>query len=279
MKTTQRAHAPARIRRSFAAQRLLAALLLCLVLWSTAFAGPAAPEYRIYPLRNGVCKIAGNHAYHNGDNAETYEFTLFIWLILGGDKPMLVDAGISDISEMNRGAAHVLREPITQRQDETVRVQLGKFGLKPEDITIDAQLVTVDERPVPGAVLTLSQVGVVGQRVMQRVKTDEKGAASFLHNEFTLAHLAVRVAFAGDAQFASAAADAEIAIAGVEVPPAVPMSHAPGLVVKAALFSVLGAVWITYLFAASCIVRVVRDGRGAKGGETLRRGRSSAITP
>ncbi len=148
-----------------------------------------------------------------------------------------------------------------------------------EDITIDAQLVTVDGRPVPGAVLTLSQVGVVGQRVMQRVKTDEKGAASFLHNEFTLAHLAVRVAFAGDAQFASAAADAEIAIAGVEVPPAVPMSHAPGLVVKAALFSVLGAVWITYLFAASCIVRVVRDGRGAKGGETLRRGRSSAITP
>ena len=112
----------------------LASLLLFSVLWSTCLAGPAAPEYRIYPLRNGVCKIAGNHAYHNGDNAETYDYALFIWLVLGGDKPMLVDAGISNIEEMNRGAAHVLREPITQHRDETIRVQLGKFGLKPDDI-------------------------------------------------------------------------------------------------------------------------------------------------
>ena len=29
-----------------------------------------APEYRIYPLRNGICKIAGNHAFHGGDNAK-----------------------------------------------------------------------------------------------------------------------------------------------------------------------------------------------------------------
>ena len=115
-------------------RRCLAALLLCVVLCSTASAGQAAPQYRIYPLRNGVCKIAGNHTYHKGDNAETYEFALYIWLILGGEKPMLVDAGISNIDEMNRGAAHVLREPITQRKDETIWVQLRKFGLTPEDI-------------------------------------------------------------------------------------------------------------------------------------------------
>jgi len=90
--------------------------------------------YRIYPLRNGVCKIAGNHAFHEGNNDETYDFALYIWLILGGDKPMLVDAGISDLEEMNRGAAHVLREPIAQNENESSIAQLRKFGLTPEDI-------------------------------------------------------------------------------------------------------------------------------------------------
>jgi len=93
-----------------------------------------APMYRIYPLRNGVCKIAGNHAFHGGDNAETYDYALYIWLILGGEKPALVDAGLSDVAEMNRGAARVLREPITQDQHESSRAQLRKFGLAPEDI-------------------------------------------------------------------------------------------------------------------------------------------------
>jgi glyoxylase-like metal-dependent hydrolase (beta-lactamase superfamily II) len=91
-------------------------------------------KYRIYPLRNGVCKIAGNHAFHEGNNEETYDFALYIWLILGGDKPMLVDAGISGLVEMNRGAAHVLREPITQDKNESSQAQLRKFGLAPEDI-------------------------------------------------------------------------------------------------------------------------------------------------
>lgn len=106
------------------------------VLAGTFLAANAAaePTYRIYPLRNGVCKIAGNHAFHGGDAAETYDFALYIWLVLGGDKPILVDAGLTNVAEMNRGAAHVLREPITQSEHETSRAQLRKFGLTPEDI-------------------------------------------------------------------------------------------------------------------------------------------------
>lgn len=97
-------------------------------------ADAGGPVYRVYPLRNGVCAIAGNHAFHGGDNGQTFEYALYMWLILGGEKPMLVDAGISDIDEMNRGAAHVLRRPITQDRHESSRAQLAKFGLRPEDI-------------------------------------------------------------------------------------------------------------------------------------------------
>lgn len=125
---------------------VLAALIIHSMNWVTIAAEPKTkltnhttsqnepPTYRIYPLRNGTCKIAGNHAFYKGNNAETYEFALYIWLILGGDKPILVDAGLTNVEEMNRGAAHVLREPITQNEHESSKAQLRKFGLAPEDI-------------------------------------------------------------------------------------------------------------------------------------------------
>lgn len=108
--------------------------LMLLIAVNVPVCRAAAPTYRIYPLLNGVCKIAGNVAFHGGNEAERYDYALFIWLILGGDKPMLVDAGLTNIAEMNRGAAHVLAEPITQNADQSSRAQLHRFGLRPEDI-------------------------------------------------------------------------------------------------------------------------------------------------
>lgn len=92
------------------------------------------PRYRIYPLRNGRCEISGKDAFEGGDPAKSYEYVLYAWLILGGDKPMLVDAGLNDVAEMNRGASEVLRQPITQAPTETIAAQLLRFGLKPADI-------------------------------------------------------------------------------------------------------------------------------------------------
>ncbi len=92
------------------------------------------PLYRIYPLTNGECVIAGSDAFHGGDPDERYRYTLYAWLILGGEKPILVDAGLKDVARMNRDAAHVLARPIIQRPDETVEAQLRRFGLRPADI-------------------------------------------------------------------------------------------------------------------------------------------------
>ena len=114
--------------------QLIALLAVLIALPAGAAREIKVPMYRIYPLRNGVCKLAGNHAFYGGNNAETYGYALYLWLILGGDKPILVDAGLTNTAEMNRGAAHVLREPITQSEQESSRAQLRKFGLAPEDI-------------------------------------------------------------------------------------------------------------------------------------------------
>lgn len=92
------------------------------------------PVYRIYPLRNGDVGIRGVHAFKGGSETEVYPYRLYAFLVLGGEKPMLVDAGLLDVADMNRGAAHVLATPIVQKPGHTIPNQLRKFGLRPEEI-------------------------------------------------------------------------------------------------------------------------------------------------
>jgi len=92
------------------------------------------PDYKIHPLKNGRCVIAGHHAFYKGNPRERYEYALFVWLILGPDKPIVVDVGLRDVAEMNRGAAGVLAEPITQEPQEAMPAQLARFDLRPEDV-------------------------------------------------------------------------------------------------------------------------------------------------
>jgi glyoxylase-like metal-dependent hydrolase (beta-lactamase superfamily II) len=91
-------------------------------------------NYTIRPLCNGECVIAGHHALYKGDPEERYPFMLFLWLIEGGEKPMLVDAGLYDVQDMNRGAAHVLAEPIVQLPEQATITQLARHGYRPEDM-------------------------------------------------------------------------------------------------------------------------------------------------
>ncbi len=93
------------------------------------------PVYRIYPLRNGVCSVKAPYAFmDNEEDSRSYPYALYVWLVLGGEKPILIDAGLGDVAHMNEGAAKVFDQPITQRPEESSRAQLKKFGLTPEDI-------------------------------------------------------------------------------------------------------------------------------------------------
>ena len=83
-------------------------------------------SYTIRPLLNGICQVAGHHAYYKGDPDARYPFLLLVWLVEGPRGPMLVDTGLEHVAEMNEGAAHVLAEPIVQRPEEDIRA--------PEDI-------------------------------------------------------------------------------------------------------------------------------------------------
>lgn len=130
-----------------------------------------------------------------------------------------------------------------------------------EEIQLDARLLTADGRPVPGAALQLLQVGAVGVRMIAQATTDAQGSASFVHREYTVPALTLRVAFPGSPVQAAAHADVSVTVSGVEVKPSVVMIHSPGLAVKTTLFLLLGGVWLTYMYAASRVARVALEGR------------------
>ena len=163
---------------------------------------------------------------------------------------------------------------ITGRATAAVSTRLSVTGPSTvglgEEISVEARLTTADDRPIAGAVLTLFQVGAVGQRAMSTATTDAQGVAWFLHNEFTVAYLSLRVAYAGDAVRVPESADLSVEVTGIEVTPAVVMPHTPSLPVKTVFFLLLGTVWLTYAFAASSILRIVREGGPRRGGETAR---------
>lgn len=91
-------------------------------------------KYQIFPLPNGKCRIPGQFAFHGGDPSTSVPYSLYYWLVLGAEKPILVDTGLDNVDEMNQGAAHVMAEPISQSADERAELQLRRFGLTETDI-------------------------------------------------------------------------------------------------------------------------------------------------
>ena len=91
-------------------------------------------SYTVRAIYNGECQVAGHHTYYQGNPEERRPFPLLVWLIEGADGPLLIDTGLYNVDEMNQGAAHVLAEPITQQPEHEIRVQLEKYGYRPEDI-------------------------------------------------------------------------------------------------------------------------------------------------
>ena len=90
--------------------------------------------YRTDALLNGSCQVSGHHMLYGGDPNARHEFPLIVWLLRRAEGPILVDTGLGDVDEMNRGAAHVLAEPIVQIPEQEIRQQLLRFDVRTEDV-------------------------------------------------------------------------------------------------------------------------------------------------
>ena len=91
--------------------------------------------YRIRALKNGECQVRDYITYSNTDSRETSTFYLYIWLIKGGERPMIVETGPADVEGFNRGTAAYIPGGVVQTPDEETPALMRKAGVDPRDVS------------------------------------------------------------------------------------------------------------------------------------------------
>lgn len=89
----------------------------------------------IQAVSTGHCHVRDYITFHDVWEETTRRFELWIWLILGGDRPVLVDTGPSNIEGFNAGTAKYIPGGIRQRPEERTVEALRRHGVRPEDVS------------------------------------------------------------------------------------------------------------------------------------------------
>ena len=79
--------------------------------------------------------LKGEFAFLNHDPAGRYPYAMFVWLVLGGERPIMVDTGPRSIEEINKGIASLVYEPTTQRPGEDILSHLARNDVEPSDVS------------------------------------------------------------------------------------------------------------------------------------------------
>lgn len=91
-------------------------------------------NYHVKALPNGQCGVKDYITFGDEWSEEIRTYTLYIWLIEGGDKPIIVDTGPRDIEGFNEATKAYIPIGVTQKPDETTLGALAQAGVKPEDV-------------------------------------------------------------------------------------------------------------------------------------------------
>ncbi|MFC1713205.1 N-acyl homoserine lactonase family protein [Candidatus Poribacteria bacterium] len=91
-------------------------------------------NYRIRILKNGECRVRDYITYTDGGE-DTSLFYMYLWIIEGGEKPMLVDTGPRDVTGFNEGTAKYIPGGVQQKPHEPTPQLIAMAGLEPADIS------------------------------------------------------------------------------------------------------------------------------------------------
>lgn len=90
--------------------------------------------YHIRALKNGQCGVKDYITFGDEWSEEVRTYFLYIWLIEGGDRPIIVDTGPKDPEAFSRATQQYIPVGVTQQPDETTLGALAAAGVAPEDI-------------------------------------------------------------------------------------------------------------------------------------------------
>lgn len=91
-------------------------------------------KYKIRAIKNGECQVRDYITYSDHWSEETSTFNLYIWLIEGGEKPIIVDTGPKDVAGFNAGTAAYIPGGVIQTKEEETPELIRLTGYDPKDI-------------------------------------------------------------------------------------------------------------------------------------------------
>jgi len=91
-------------------------------------------SYKIRAYRTAELVLKGNHAFDGGDPNVASLYSLYVWIIMGGERPIVVDTGPKKIDEITSGIAGMCIEPLIQREGEDIRAIMARAHIDPTDV-------------------------------------------------------------------------------------------------------------------------------------------------
>jgi len=91
-------------------------------------------NYSIRILKNGECRVRDYITYTNGGE-DANLFYMYVWVIEGGEKPMLVDTGPRDVAGFNEGTSKYIPGGVQQEPHERTPQLMEQAGIDPADVS------------------------------------------------------------------------------------------------------------------------------------------------
>jgi glyoxylase-like metal-dependent hydrolase (beta-lactamase superfamily II) len=89
----------------------------------------------IQAISTGHCDVRDYITFEDEWTETTRRFELWIWLILGGNRPVLVDTGPNDVAGFNRATSKYIPGGIRQLPEERTVEALQQHGVRPDDVS------------------------------------------------------------------------------------------------------------------------------------------------
>lgn len=92
-------------------------------------------SYTIHAYRTAELVLRDSHAFEGGEHDKPSPYAMFVWVIKGGEHPIVVDTGPKSIDEINRGLGDMCIEPVTQREGEDIRGIMARAHVDPNEVS------------------------------------------------------------------------------------------------------------------------------------------------
>jgi len=91
--------------------------------------------YRLRALKTGQCEVRNYIPFSDVWDESTSTFFLYIWVIEGGDRPIIVDTGPKDLESFNRATEKYIPGGVIQTPGERTPELMASAGIDPREVS------------------------------------------------------------------------------------------------------------------------------------------------